>query len=700
VSGLTRAAREALQRGDDEAAAALCRRALAQNGADTAAWALLGAALRRRDAAGAEAALRRAIDGDPANADARFHLANVLREQDRLAEAIGHYREALQRMPEHPSVLNNLGLAYAACGDDAAAEAAWRAVLVREPAHRHALANLAHLLCRQSRHREAAAVTDRYLAHHADAPAELWIDRGIAQHAAGDLDAAAGCFERALAIVPADATALTNLGSVQIDMGRFEAAASTLARAHDAAPDDVHVLGLLAHASAHNCDWRRIDAWHAAIAQRLARDAHAGINPFQALAMPLSAASQRQCARRWAASLAPHGSPAPAAIGARGTRLRVGYVSSDFREHAVAYLATEVWERHDRARLATFAYAIGVADRSETRRRIVAALGTFRDCAGEDAGRVAKRIRDDGIDVLVDLNGYTTHARSEIFAQRPARVQAHWLGYLGTLGAPWIDWVITDRYAAPPSLQQDFDERFLYLPDCYCPTDSRRPVAHDAGERDRHGLPAHGFVFCCFNNPYKLLPSVFDAWMRLLTAVPRSVLWLAPAAGAAAANLRREATLRGVDASRLVFAERAPLAMHLARHVHADLYLDTTPYNAGTAANDALFMGVPVLTCSGETMASRVAGSQLRAIGLPQLVTTKLADYEAAALALARDAARMRACKAELAANRTRFPLFDMARFTHALENALCALANGVATIPNAARDRRDDDSEASPGRV
>jgi predicted O-linked N-acetylglucosamine transferase (SPINDLY family) len=363
-------------------------------------------------------------------------------------------------------------------------------------------------------------------------------------------------------------------------------------------------------------------------------------------------------------------------IGERGTRLRVGYVSSDFREHAVAYLATEVWERHDRARLATFGYAIGVADRSPMRRRIEAAFGTLRDCAGEDAGRVAQRIRDDAIDVLIDLNGYTTHARSEIFAQRPARVQAHWLGYLGTLGAPWIDYVITDRYATPPPLQRHFDERFLYLPDCYCPTDSRRAVATEAGDRTGHGLPADGFVFCCFNNPYKLLPAVFDLWMRLLTAVPRSVLWLAPAADAAAANLRREATVRGVDASRLVFAGRAPLAAHLARHVHADLYLDTTPYNAGTAANDALFTGLPVLTCSGETMASRVAGSQLRAIGLPQLVTTKLADYEALALSLARDVERMRACKAELAANRRRFPLFDMARFTHALENALCAVAN------------------------
>ena len=672
---LTRAAREALQRGDDEGAEALCRRALAQDDTDIAAWTLLGTALRRRDAAGAEDALRRAIAGDAANADARFHLANLLREQDRAAEAIGLYREALGRTPNHPSVLNNLALALVAHGEDDAAEAAWRAVLARQPAHRHSLVNLVHLLCRQHRHREAAVATDRYLAQHADAPAELWIDRGIGRHAMGDLEAAAGCFERALQIVPGDATALVNLGTVQIDMGSFEAAVSTLARAHAAVPEDAHVLGLLAHASAHACDWAHLDAWHAAIGQRLERDPQSGINPFQALAMPLSPALQRQCARHWAAAFAPRKPLVPAVIAERGTRLRVGYVSSDFREHAVAYLAAEVWERHDRARFATFGYAIGIPDRSPMRRRIEAAFETFRDCADEDAERVAKRIGDDAIDVLIDLNGYTTHARSAIFAQRPARVQAHWLGYLGTLGAPWIDYVVTDRYATPPSLQEHFDERFLYLPDCYCPTDSRRPVAGDAGDRAAHGLPAHGFVFCCFNNYYKLLPAVFGAWVRLLRTVPGSVLWLAPAGDVAAHNLRGEARARGVDDSRLVFAPRVPLAAHLARHVHADLYLDTTPYNAGTAANDALFMGLPVLTCSGETMASRVAGSQLRAIGLPQLATTDLAAYEALAQSLAGDAERMRACKAELAANRMRFPLFDMARFTHALENALCAVA-------------------------
>jgi predicted O-linked N-acetylglucosamine transferase (SPINDLY family) len=399
ATSLTDAARAALRRGDDIGAEALCRRALEHDAADAAAWTLLGTALRRRDAEGAEAALRRAIAGDPASADAPFHLANLLREQGRLSDAIELYRQALRRIPDHPSVLNNLGLALAARGDDVAAEGAWRKVLDRHSTHKQALANVVHLLCRQHRHAEATVLGDRYVDHYDDAPAEFWIDRGIGRHAADDLDGAVACFEHALRIAPGDATALANLGTVLIHMSRFDDAVSTLARAHDAAPADLHVLGLLAHAQAHCCRWDEIASLHETIAKSLERDPEAGIHPFHALAMPLSAALQRQCARHWAASLPLRPAAAPAVIAERGTRLRVGYVSSDFREHALSYLATEVWERHDRGRLATFAYAIGIPEDSPLRHRVRAAFETFRDCAGVSAGRVAQRIRGDAIDI-------------------------------------------------------------------------------------------------------------------------------------------------------------------------------------------------------------------------------------------------------------------------------------------------------------
>ena len=275
--------------------------------------------------------------------------------------------------------------------------------------------------------------------------------------------------------------------------------------------------------------------------------------------------------------------------------------------------------------------------------------------------------------MLIDLNGYTTHAKSEVFALKPAPVQINWLGHLGTLGAPWYDYVLTDRFVVPPSQQAFFVERLLYLPDCNCPSDTQRPVAPEPPDRGACGLPETAFVFCCFNSCYKILPPVFDVWMRLLAAVPESVLWLSPGNLTAGANLRREAAVRGVDPDRLVFARRVGLAEHLGRHAHADLFLDTAPYNAGTTANDALFMGLPVLTCAGETMASRVAGSQLNAIGLPDLVTTSQEGYEALGLELARQPELLQHYRHRLKANRHTHPLFDMARFSRALDDLLLA---------------------------
>jgi predicted O-linked N-acetylglucosamine transferase (SPINDLY family) len=358
--------------------------------------------------------------------------------------------------------------------------------------------------------------------------------------------------------------------------------------------------------------------------------------------------------------------------------LRLGYVSSDFRHHAIAALLTEVWERHDRSRFATHAYSIGPREPSPLRARIEAAFDHFADCFDEDAADTARRIREDGIDVLIDLNGYTTYARTRIFALRPAPVQLGWLGYLGTMGADFIDYVVTDDYVTPPEAQRHFTERFLCLPHCYCPSDTRRIVEPHAPSRDSCGLPSDGFVFCCFNNGYKIRPNVFDVWMRLLTGVPRSVLWLASGSPTSVANLRHEAAQRGIDPERLVFAPRVPPPEHLARHACADLFLDTLPYNAGTMTNDALFMGLPVLTCVGSTMAGRVAASQLHAIGLAELAANDLSTYEAMALQLALEPSSLAFLRARLAENRRSHPLFDMARFTRDLEDSLLHVASEV----------------------
>jgi protein O-GlcNAc transferase len=436
----------------------------------------------------------------------------------------------------------------------------------------------------------------------------------------------------------------------------------------------LYAASLLAHCRAELCRWEGLAELHASVAKDLSAAGGETMNAFAALSIPLSPLAQLHVAQRWAGDLAPpvRPPPTPRQKSNAAARLRLGYVSSDFRKHAMTSLLTEVWERHDRARLETFAYSLVPPEPSAFGARVAGAFEHFVDVSAQPAAGIARRIRSDGVDVLVDLNGYTTHAKSEIFALRPAPLQISWLGYLGTLGAPWYDYVLTDRFVAPAALQPFFTERFLYLPDCYCPSDTRRTVAEAVPSRAACGLPERGRVFCCFNNSYKILPEVFAVWMRLLAATPGSVLWLAPGNATAKTSLRREAQARGVDPERLVFAARVSLPEHLARHAHAELFLDTSPYNAGTTANDALFMGVPVLTCSGASMVSRVAGSQLRAIGLPELVTTSLEEYEALALKLAAESELLAAYRARLATNRNTHPLFDMTRFTRNLDDLLC----------------------------
>jgi protein O-GlcNAc transferase len=667
-----REAREAWQLGDAATAEERCRQVLASSADSAAAWTLLGIILRQRSPMEAETALRRAIDLDSESADAPFHLGNLYREQQRFDAAIVAYEQALLLAPGHPSVLNNLALALEGTGDLDRARTIYETVLSRRPDHREALGNLAHLFCRGRNFAAAAELCERYLRQFPEGDVNVLVDYGICRHHALDHAGAEASFRWALALMPDDAVVLANLGSVLVDKADYEAAEPILRRAIASDPQQTYAIALLAHCRARMCAWEGLSALHADLLRRT-DSGDDSINAFVALSLPLSPATQLRIAKRWARDLAPGVTPVArhSRATARQSRMRLGYVSSDFRTHAMASLMTEVWERHDRSRSETFAYSIGPREDSALRRRIEAAFDHFADCADEDVAQTAQRIRDDDIDLLIDLNGYTTHARSEIFALRPAPVQLQWLGYLGTLGAEHIDYVLTDRFATPPEQQAFFTERFLYLPDCYCPSDTRRDIAAGAPKREQSGLPPQSFVFCCFNDAYKIVPEVFDVWMRLLTKVSRSVLWLAPGRATAVDNLRREAAMRGIDPSRVVFAPHVPLPQHLARHVHADLFLDTVPYNAGTACNEALFMGVPVLTCIGVAMAGRVAGSQLRAIGLQELVTQNLAEYELLALKLATMPDLLADYRERLRGNCSTHPLFDMARFVLGLEDTL-----------------------------
>ncbi|HEY0838358.1 MAG TPA: hypothetical protein VGE72_30910 [Azospirillum sp.] len=363
------------------------------------------------------------------------------------------------------------------------------------------------------------------------------------------------------------------------------------------------------------------------------------------------------------------GAPLRRPLAADG-RLRVGYLSADFHEHATAYLAAELFERHDRARFRVLAYSYGADDSSPMRRRLEAGFDAFRDIRGADPEQVAARIAADGVDILVDLKGYTRHARLELLARRLAPVQVAYLGYPGTLGADAVDYLIGDRFVTPPEHQPHYRERLVRMPDCYQVNDRRRPLDAPVPDRAACGLPPDGVVFCAFNAVFKITPALFAVWMRILARVPGSTLWLPASNREAVANLRREAARHGIDPQRLVFAPHLPLAAHLARYRLADLALDSFPYTGHTTTSDALWMGVPVVTRMGDTFAARVAASLLNAAGLPETVTTSFAGYEALAVRLAEDPATRAAWRDRLAAGRATAPLFDTPRFTRHLERA------------------------------
>jgi predicted O-linked N-acetylglucosamine transferase (SPINDLY family) len=353
-----------------------------------------------------------------------------------------------------------------------------------------------------------------------------------------------------------------------------------------------------------------------------------------------------------------------------GGRIRIGYLSGDFHQHATAHLMAGLFEHHNRQRFEIIAYSYDADDGSPMRARLNRGFDRFVDISQLSHREAALRIHADEVEILVDLKGYTHHARPQIASYRPAPVQVSYLGYPATMGADFIDYIIVDEAVVPKSQQPFFLERLVHLPDCYQVNDSKREIAAAAPSRADCGLPVNGFVFCSFNNSYKITPAFFDIWTRLLKAVPGSVLWLLEVNELVKRNLRLEATKRGVDPDRLVFAPIVPPADHLARHRNADLFLDTMPCNAHTTASDALWAGLPVLTCTGNTFAGRVAASLLDAVGLPELVAASIEGYEERALVLARDLRLLAALRARLQQNRDVSRLFDLPRFTSNIEKA------------------------------
>jgi protein O-GlcNAc transferase len=585
-----------------------------------------------------------------------------------IAAAEGLYLRLLKTRPEDFDALRLLGLVRYQQGRPTEACALIGAALKQNPQSPPALLDYGLALSALQRHAEALAAYDRALAIKPDFSAVL-NNRGNVLLSLNRPQEALASFDRALAIEPSDADALNNRGNALRSLERLPEALASFDKALAVEPDHRYAFDGMADAALSVCDFARVAALAPQLEERFRRR-QSIINPFRLVVLGVPAALQIAGTRMFVASEIAAADPLWKGTIRHHQRLRIAYLSADFHRHATAVLMAQLFELHDRARFEILGVSFGPDDKSDMRARLVKAFDQFHDVSGQSDLEIAKLIHALEVDIAVDLKGHTRGARPGILAHRCAPVQAAYLGYPGTMGAPFIDYVIADPVVLPFDQQPFYQERIVHLPDCYQVTDATRTIPAATPSRREAHLPDDGFVFCCFNNSFKITPQVFDVWMRLLRAVDGSVLWLLRANDAAMVNLRRQARASGIDPARLIFAARLPYQDHLARHRVADLFVDTLPYNAHTTASDALWMGLPVLTCRGASFAGRVAASLLQAAGLPELITGSFAEYEGLALRLARDAPLLRSLGDRLERNRSTCALFDTDRFRHHIESA------------------------------
>jgi predicted O-linked N-acetylglucosamine transferase (SPINDLY family) len=642
----------------------------------------LGVLLQPSEPERAARLLRAAIAARPGVAIYWNNLGNALRALARRDEAEAAYRESLRLDPRYALAAYNLGALKQDSGEPDAARAAFETALRVDPSLAAANQALADLSRREGRVDDAITHLERAVAAE-PRRAAIYNDLGALYQLRGRVEAALACFDRACELDPGLGEARFNRGKLQEDLGRFEAAAADLESARRLAPRlATEAACHLAVVQRHLCDWQdeaqRTAGLVGEIEVLLREHPGRGLPALALNVVEVPAPLRLAVARHLARGLEEQTAAARARCGFRHAprsepaRLRIGYVSPDFRQHAVGTLVHDLFRHHDRSAVTVHAYSLIAVD-DPFQRSVCAGVDVFADVSRESPEVIARRIHADRIDVLVDLAGYTTYSRSEIFALRPAPVQAHWLGYLDTQGAEFLPYLIADEIAVPPGAEAQLSETVVSLPHGFVPV-SRLPIA-ETPPRTALGLPEHAFVFCCMNGLYKLDAETFAVWMRILSRVQGSVLWLADEGSACAReNLAREASAHGVDPSRLVFAPRQPLPRYLARYRAADLFLDTFAYNAGATAVGALAAGLPVLTRPGERMLARIGASLVTAAALPNLVCVDTAMYEERAVALAADPAALAALRRQLSDASATARLFDLAGFARQLEAAYRAM--------------------------
>lgn len=676
----------------------------------------------------AEAAFQQTLALQAKHADALHMLGIICYQTNRANAAVNYIKQALDINPRNMDYLNNYGLVLSADNQLEAALKSFQQVILQQPKDLDVQLSLANTLLALNRFEEAAGYYRRVLrilpkkagvrealchclsslgnlaqaagnygqaeASFAEAvvfntqDAALYYNLANALRGLGKPADAAKNYQLAMQLDPNDADTYNNLGNVQRELGQLDLAIASYKQALEINPKLYHAKVHLVHQKQHICDWQGLQADIAEIREWVNTMPQAQISPFAFLAMPTTtAAEQKTCANNWVANryatLLEHGKTlnfSNALSGkspAKSQKIKIGYLSADFRLHPLAFLISELIELHDRSQFEIVAFSYGVNDKSRARARLERGFDQFHDIRALSEIDAAKKINACQIDILVDLTGFTQTSRSGIAALRPAPININWLGFAGTMGEvagglqkdnrPLFDYLLSDAFITPTATAPHYAEQLALLTHCYQPNDRKRPVSQSPS-REACQLPGESFVFCCFNQSFKITPEVFTVWMRLLKATPNSVLWLLDCNIWAKQNLINEAAKLGVSAEKLVFAPRISIADHLARHAHADLFLDTLPYNAHTTCSDALWMGVPVITCAGDTFAARVAGSLLSAADLTELITYTLQDYENKSLYLSKNPTELARIKQKLLADKKTSALFDTANFTKSLE--------------------------------
>jgi predicted O-linked N-acetylglucosamine transferase (SPINDLY family) len=571
----------------------------------------------------------------PDSHEAFSNKGNVLNELKRYDEAIKNHDKALSLKPDYPEAWSNKGVTLYELKRYDEAISHFDKALILKPDYAESLSNKANVLNELKRYDEAIKNHDKALSLKPDYP-EAWSNKGVTLYELKRYDEAISHFDKALFLKP------------DIDW----------------------VYGDLLHTKMKICSWSGLAEALENISKKVMANEKV-IQPFPLLALHDDILAHKKTSEIYIQDKYPF----DAALGSplkhpKNKKIRVGYFSGDFHNHATGYLMAELFELHDKSQFELVGFSFGPIVNDEMRQRLEKSFDQFIEVGIKSDVEVAKLSRELNIDIAVDLKGFTQDARTGIFAHRAAPVQVNYLGYPGTMGADYMDYIIADKILIPPQSQQFYSEKVVYLPNSYQVNDRQRIISNKQFTRQELGLPENGFVFCCFNNNFKILPTTFASWMRILTAVEGSVLWLFQDNFWAAENLKKEAEKQGIAADRLIFAERIPLKEHLARHRQANLFLDTFPYNAHTTTSDALWAGLPVLTLIGRSFASRVAASLLNAIGLPELITTNQEEYEALAIELALNPKKLADIKLKLANNRLTTPLFDTPLFAKNLEAA------------------------------